>query len=284
MLDGLDVDEERIQFLQRVLLDYLAVNGQRDQAWGYARHFYLTQWYRDTAHQKKSLTQPKKQTPHKRKKKHKDASSDDDSDQEEEIERMFKNSDGHSNSKNTESAVENAAAYRMIERRKEFYISKIRPFRYQGGSQVQVMQSYIDYSGAELISQYLASKRSFSQSFDRYLQKVNFILNNTYFCCDSFVILNAFIVPQILLILCENSIAIRTKAMKCLAMIVEVDPGVLARNDMQAGVHRSFLDQSTSVREAAVDLVGKFVLSRPELIDKYYCMLSCRILVSILVI
>ncbi|XP_077287915.1 nipped-B cohesin loading factor isoform X2 [Arctopsyche grandis] len=253
MLDGLDVDEERIQFLQRVLLDYLAVNGQRDQAWGYARHFYLTQWYRDTAHQKKSLTQPKKQTPHKRKKKHKDASSDEDSDQEEEIERMFKNSDGHSNSKNTESAVENAAAYRMIERRKEFYVSKIRPFRYQGGSQVQVMQSYIDYSGAELISQYLASKRSFSQSFDRYLQKI-------------------------LLILCENSIAIRTKAMKCLAMIVEVDPGVLARNDMQAGVHRSFLDQSTSVREAAVDLVGKFVLSRPELIDKYYCMLSCRIL------
>jgi len=86
---------------------------------------------------------------------------------------------------------------------------------------------------------------------------------------------------QILLILCENSIAIRTKAMKCLAMIVEVDPGVLARNDMQAGVHRSFLDQSTSVREAAVDLVGKFVLSRPELIDKYYYMLSCRILVII---
>lgn len=85
---------------------------------------------------------------------------------------------------------------------------------------------------------------------------------------------------QILLILCENSIAIRTKAMKCLAMIVEVDPAVLARNDMQAGVHRSFLDQSTSVREAAVDLVGKFVLSRPELIDKYYCMLSSRILVS----
>jgi cohesin loading factor subunit SCC2 len=47
---------------------------------------------------------------------------------------------------------------------------------------------------------------------------------------------------------------------------------------MQLGVHHSFLDQSTAVREAAVDLVGKFVLSRPELIDKYYTMLSARIL------
>lgn len=47
---------------------------------------------------------------------------------------------------------------------------------------------------------------------------------------------------------------------------------------MQLGVHHSFLDQSTSVREAAVDLVGKFILLRPELIDKYYQMLSVRIL------
>lgn len=76
----------------------------------------------------------------------------------------------------------------------------------------------------------------------------------------------------------ETSIAIRTKAMKCLTMIVEADPSVLGRHDMQIGVNHSFLDHSTSVREAAVDLVGKFVLSRPELISKYYEMLSARIL------
>jgi len=76
----------------------------------------------------------------------------------------------------------------------------------------------------------------------------------------------------------ETSVNIRTKAMKCLTMIVEVDPGVLGLKEMQLGVSHSFLDHSTSVREAAVDLVGKFVLSRPELIDKYYDMLSARIL------
>lgn len=50
---------------------------------------------------------------------------------------------------------------------------------------------------------------------------------------------------------------------------------------MQKGVHGRFLDQSTSVREAAVELVGKFILSRPELTSQYYDMLSERILVSL---
>ena len=49
---------------------------------------------------------------------------------------------------------------------------------------------------------------------------------------------------------------------------------------MQQGVHGRFLDQSTSVREAAIELVGKFILIRPELTEKYYDMLSERILVS----
>ena len=48
---------------------------------------------------------------------------------------------------------------------------------------------------------------------------------------------------------------------------------------MQKGVHGRFLDQSTSVREAAVELVGRFILIRPELIPDYYQMLSDRILV-----
>ena len=49
---------------------------------------------------------------------------------------------------------------------------------------------------------------------------------------------------------------------------------------MQRGVHGRLLDNSTSVREAAVELVGKFILSRPDLTAQYYEMLSERILVS----
>lgn len=247
LTSGLDEDEERTEFLQRVLLDYLAINGQKDQAWNCARHFYITQWYRDMVVQPKNSS-PTKRPKHKSKKKHKEESSEEESDADDDSDSGIKES-----KKQISSAIMSAEKFKTIERRKGFFLEKIRPFRYQGGTQVQVMQSYIDYSGAELISQYVASKRSFSQSFDRYLRKI-------------------------LVILCENTIAIRTKAMKCLTMIVEADPAVLARPDMQIGVNRSFLDQSTAVREAAVDLVGKFVLSRPDLIDKYYGMLSNRIL------
>ena len=56
----------------------------------------------------------------------------------------------------------------------------------------------------------------------------------------------------------------------------------LFQTDMQGGVHARFLDQSTSVREAAVELVGKFILVRSELTAQYFDMLSERILVSLL--
>lgn len=48
---------------------------------------------------------------------------------------------------------------------------------------------------------------------------------------------------------------------------------------MQKGVHSKFVDMSTSVREAAVELIGRFVLNKPELILQYYDMIIERILV-----
>ncbi|XP_054468120.1 nipped-B-like protein [Anoplopoma fimbria] len=111
----------------------------------------------------------------------------------------------------------------------------------------------VAYEDSCLIVRYLASMRPFSQSFDIYLS-------------------------QILRVLGESAIAVRTKAMKCLSEVVAVDPSILARLDMQRGVHCRLMDNSTSVREAAVELLGRFVLSRPELIEQYYDMLIERIL------
>lgn len=104
-----------------------------------------------------------------------------------------------------------------------------------------------------LSCRYLSAKRPFFNSFDFYLK-------------------------QILNVLTEQSIQVRSKALKCMALVVQEDPGVLSRDDMQRGVNYSFLDAATMVREAAVDLVGKFILHRAELIDKYYEMLLLRIL------
>lgn len=46
---------------------------------------------------------------------------------------------------------------------------------------------------------------------------------------------------------------------------------------MQRAVEFRLCDTSTLVREAAVDLIGRFVLNRPELTSQYYEMIADRI-------
>uniref|UniRef100_A0A1I8JQX8 Nipped-B protein n=1 Tax=Macrostomum lignano TaxID=282301 RepID=A0A1I8JQX8_9PLAT len=111
----------------------------------------------------------------------------------------------------------------------------------------------LDYEEACLVCRYLASMRPFSQSFDIYLSQILKVLN-------------------------EQSVAVRTKAIKCLTAVVEVDPSVLERADIERTVHGRLLDNSTSVREACIELIGKFIIVRPQLTAQYYGMLSERIL------
>ncbi|KAK9532406.1 hypothetical protein VZT92_009788 [Zoarces viviparus] len=138
------------------------------------------------------------------------------------------------------------------ETRKKF-LRKIMKTSPSDLSSSSINSDTVDYGDSCLIVRYLASMRPFSQSFDIYLS-------------------------QILRVLGESAIAVRTKAMKCLSEVVAVDPSILARLDMQRGVHCRLMDNSTSVREAAVELLGRFVLSRPQLIEQYYDMLIERIL------
>ncbi|KAL3869511.1 hypothetical protein ACJMK2_042182, partial [Sinanodonta woodiana] len=138
------------------------------------------------------------------------------------------------------------------EKRKSFLLTQVAT-NYKPFSSYKPSPSKLDYDSSCLVARYLSSKRPFAQSFDIYLR-------------------------QILRVLSESAVAVRTKAMKCLTAVVESDPSILARRDMEKGVHGRFLDQSTSVREAAIELVGKFILIRPELIPQYYDMLSERIL------
>lgn len=51
----LSVEEERVQYLQSVLLDFLAVNAEQDISWTHARHFYLCQWYIDNNTEKSRI-------------------------------------------------------------------------------------------------------------------------------------------------------------------------------------------------------------------------------------
>ncbi|XP_041643065.1 nipped-B-like protein A isoform X2 [Cheilinus undulatus] len=158
-------------------------------------------------------------------------------------------SDGPQHAKEVETTGE---IMQRAEKRKKFLrnIIKTTPAHF---TTLKMNSDTVDYDDSCLIVRYLASMRPFAQSFDIYL-------------------------TQILRVLGESAIAVRTKAMKCLSEVVAVDPSILARSDMQRGVHGRLMDNSTSVREAAVELLGKFVLSRPQLTEQYYDMLIERIL------
>lgn len=96
----------------------------------------------------------------------------------------------------------------LVEGRRQLLLTKVAPFGETGGRVViRTLQTYLEYDHAELLCKYLASKRSCSRSFNVYLK-------------------------QIIRVLSESAIAVLTKAMKCLTMVVEADPAVLARTDM----------------------------------------------------
>eukprot|EP00092_Neocalanus_flemingeri_P012891 GFUD01013887.1.p1 GENE.GFUD01013887.1~~GFUD01013887.1.p1 ORF type:complete len:2166 (+),score=648.36 GFUD01013887.1:182-6679(+) len=243
----LDPEEQRTRFLQRVLLDFLTVSGgEDDPATQSSRHFYLSQWFRDAnaeIQRQKGLEKPKKkEKKEKRKSRRGKADSESESDEDDEEEVVDPKTD-----------PKMAEVFRLTEARKDYLVSKICPFGPEKNARAGSVVSHIDSTSATLIVKYLSSKRPFFNSFDIYLK-------------------------QILSVLTEQSVQVRSKALKCMALVVQEDPSVLSRDDMQRGVNYSFLDSATMVREAAVDLVGKFILHKEELIDKYFDMLLLRIL------
>ncbi|CAG0882319.1 unnamed protein product [Cyprideis torosa] len=249
-----DPDEQRNEDLMRLLLDYLAVNGRGEPSLFHARHFHLSQWYKesqkDITHsvmdgdawfkRKKEARKKKKKS---RKKKRKNDSSDDESDvsEPETMEDMVPES--------VKSEINE-----LVQLRKKFLLENVNPFRASKlHHRERNFQTELDSDSAILISKYLNSKRELTKSFDTFL-------------------------TSILRGMLENVIGIRTRAMKCLALVVEADPNVLTFKDVESGCRHSFLDTSTAVREAALDLVGKYILHRRQLVEQYYPIVSSRIL------
>ena len=222
---------------------------QEDASTLSARHFYIAQWYRDAnaeiQKQNTGLDKPKRKDKHDKKRGRRRVDSDSDSDSSESSE--------DSRDDRASSDPRLAEVFRLTEARKDYLVTKISPFGCDGQTRAGSVISHLDNTSAGLIVKYLSSKRPFFNSFDLYLK-------------------------QILSVLTEQSVQVRSKALKCMALVVQEDPSVLSRDDMQRGVNFSFLDQATMVREAAVDLIGKFVMHKKELIDKYYQMLLNRIL------
>ncbi|ESQ41527.1 hypothetical protein EUTSA_v10012417mg [Eutrema salsugineum] len=85
------------------------------------------------------------------------------------------------------------------------------------------------------------------------------------------------ILHMLLASLRENSPIIRAKAMRAVSTIVDSDPEVLCDKRVQLAVEGRFCDSAISVREAALELVGRYIASHPDVGLKYFEKVAERI-------
>ncbi|KAE9204676.1 hypothetical protein PF002_g20565 [Phytophthora fragariae] len=85
------------------------------------------------------------------------------------------------------------------------------------------------------------------------------------------------LLAHIMALLSKGLPSLRARVMKCLRGIVDVDPMLMAETGVQSAVQRCCSDEKPSVREAAVDLIGTYVLLQPLLFDKYFDVLAERV-------
>ncbi len=72
--------------------------------------------------------------------------------------------------------------------------------------------------------------------------------------------------------------SIRKLSLKAILQVVNVDPALMAQPSVRKQVSRCFHDEAISVREAAVSLVGEYVLQTPNLATAFHATLLERIL------
>eukprot|EP01132_Coremiostelium_polycephalum_P003067 gene3067-3835_t len=82
---------------------------------------------------------------------------------------------------------------------------------------------------------------------------------------------------SLLSMLSDPSTKARAKAMKSFTSIIEADPSVLAEEFVHNSIRTRFMDDSISVREHTVDLIGKYILTKPELTWRYIDLICERI-------
>ncbi|KAI0350346.1 hypothetical protein OH77DRAFT_1593607 [Trametes cingulata] len=69
----------------------------------------------------------------------------------------------------------------------------------------------------------------------------------------------------------------RTKALKALGQIVTSDPSILSAPNVRRGIETHLLDSSPAVRDAAVELIGKYIIDSPKFASDYYQKIADRI-------
>lgn len=75
----------------------------------------------------------------------------------------------------------------------------------------------------------------------------------------------------------STQITLRTKAMRAIGNIVAQDPALFHEDSVRRGIESRLLDASSAVRDASVELIGKYVVNSQELARQYMPVICARI-------
>jgi hypothetical protein len=88
------------------------------------------------------------------------------------------------------------------------------------------------------------------------------------------------VLQHVLAALNDQDSAARCRSLHALAAIVAINPDILHDARIKTSVENRCRDKQTSVREAAVELLGNYVLTRPSLVQEYHATLLERLKAS----
>ncbi|CAG8475643.1 10449_t:CDS:10 [Rhizophagus irregularis] len=111
----------------------------------------------------------------------------------------------------------------------------------------------IERSDISLVTELLATRQTLYQNFDS-------------------------ILSRILVSLDTGVVAFRTKALRALGQVVINDPNILSQVNVRQTIAQRLSDNSPAVRDAAIDLVGRYLSQKPDITEQYYKVISERIL------
>ncbi|KAI8926564.1 hypothetical protein BC831DRAFT_413959 [Entophlyctis helioformis] len=104
-------------------------------------------------------------------------------------------------------------------------------------------------------------------------------LANGLMCSQLLVALRDTVLQCICRGVASDSVALRTRALKSLQEVLVVDPSLVLATSIRRVIGDRLLDSSPLVRDAAVDLLGKYVLSGGrDVLGEYYPVLCDRIM------
>ncbi|SCV73614.1 BQ2448_6044 [Microbotryum intermedium] len=75
----------------------------------------------------------------------------------------------------------------------------------------------------------------------------------------------------------STAVALRTKALRGISLLVAQDPELFHRSEVRASIEHRMHDGSPAVRDATIELVGKYVVTRPDLATRYLPQIAERI-------